>query len=610
MSPRHIKNHSKHRKKRSFAFIIVAMILMVLYVNRYALAGERLIIQLKDFTQTEVKSGGFNLPSHSSIHIKALGAGGEKNFPFSKVSLFAYGWIINADTRELVWRMDRNNTKKEKDDRKFDGTISLPKGSYEVYYSVYGYFSSSSFSTFDINIDRRKENSYGNKSKRRGFFEWFENFFGEDAEKDWARRAKNWNIELFVDDRVSDVQMFTPPKEMPNVIYKSTQAGENKHVRQPFVLTKPTAIRVYALGEMGNGNSLADYGWIVNAKTRKREWQMLHNNTTPAGGANKNEKADEIITLPSGEYTLYYITDDSHSYVDWNSPPPDDPVNYGITLMVQNESDKGNFKLISKSSEDKNVIVQLIRTRRNETRNENFSLKEDAPLHVYALGEGGLSGHKMADYGWIMDTRTRQRVWTMDIDRTEHAGGAEKNRIIDEVVTLPKGDYSVFYKTDDSHSYDDWNSSPPFDPEHWGITLSGVGDNFIMNTIEKNPARQSGVVAQIIHVGDNAKRTVTFKVDQPTRVKIYAIGEGQNREMFDYGWIENDRTSTVVWELTYSMTFHAGGGRKNRMVNTTLLLDKGEYTLHYVTDDSHSYDDWNSDPPDDPTMWGITVFLE
>ena len=70
---------------------------------------------------------------------------------------------------------------------------------------------------------------------------------------------------------------------------------------------------------------------------------------------------------------------------------------------------------------------------------------------------------------------------------------------------------------------------------------------------------------------------------------------GLNREMFDYGWIENARSGEVVWEMTYSMTFHAGGGRKNRMVNTTLYLDKGEYTLHYTSDDSHSFNDWNAE---------------
>jgi hypothetical protein len=175
---------------------------------------------------------------------------------------------------------------------------------------------------------------------------------------------------------------------------------------------------------------------------------------------------------------------------------------------------------------------------------------------------------------------------------------------------LPKGDYSAFYKTDDSHAYNEWNSSPPFDPEHWGITITGEGENFNMSRVEKHATHETGVIAQIVRVGDNANRTLSFKIDKPSHVRVYALGEGRDRDMFDYGWIEDARSGIVIWEMTYGMTFHAGGDRKNRMVNTTLLLDKGEYTLHYVTDDSHAYDSWNCDSPDDPTMWGITVFEE
>jgi hypothetical protein len=62
--------------------------------------------------------------------------------------------------------------------------------------------------------------------------------------------------------------------------------------------------------------------------------------------------------------------------------------------------------------------------------------------------------------------------------------------------------------------------------------------------------------------------------------------------------------------MTYSMTFHAGGGRKNRVVNTTIVLDKGDYRLRYRSDDSHCYNDWNVDPPEDQEYWGITLFRD
>src|SRR5713101_2884642 len=91
----------------------------------FALSGEHPIIQLKDFDQTEVKAGGFSLASDARMHIRALGAGDEKREKDADASLFAYGWIIDAATRELVWKMDFENTSREKDDRRFDDEISL-----------------------------------------------------------------------------------------------------------------------------------------------------------------------------------------------------------------------------------------------------------------------------------------------------------------------------------------------------------------------------------------------------------------------------------------------------------------------------------------------------
>ena len=217
----------------------------------------------------------------------------------------------------------------------------------------------------------------------------------------------------------------------------------------------------------------------------------------------------------------------------------------------------------------------------------------------------------MADYGTILDARTRNKVWTMDVDRTFHGGGASKNRYIDEIVRLPKGDYIVTYTTDDSHTYDDWNSEPPFDPEHYGITIMGAGPHFSSSIVGKFvETRDKNVIAQVIRPGNDEDRSENFSLSRATRVRIYAIGEGRGREMFDYGWIEDARNGSVVWEMTYPMTFHAGGGRKNRMVNTTIMLDRGEYKLRWKSDDSHSYSDWNVDPPEDQEYWGITLYKD
>ena len=132
-----------------------------------------------------------------------------------------------------------------------------------------------------------------------------------------------------------------------------------------------------------------------------------------------------------------------------------------------------------------------------------------------------------------------------------------------------------------------------------------------MDAVDRNAVPvETDIVAQITRVGNNANATKSFFLDKTTHLRLYAIGEGQNRSMYDYGWIENANSGTTVWEMTYSMTFHAGGGRKNRMISAKILLDKGNYILHYESDDSHSYNHWNVDPPDDPTMWGITIYKE
>jgi hypothetical protein len=518
----------------------------------------------------------------------------------------AYGWIINADTRERVWSMTYSNTSRRNGEREFDNNIHLRAGSYEVYFVAHSYGNESSFFKFNFNIDRRKEDELPQKKKKEGFFSWLYRFFEKDFDRDWKQHAKNWGITLEVDENIQ-CTAFSPPKAFSHVVYRAVNVGENEHIKQGISITKPVELRIYAVGEFAS-DVPADYGWIIDAKTRKRIWEMKKKNLRYAGGADKNKMYDGTVLFQEGDYILYYSTDDSHSYLDWNAAPPNDPLNYGVTILAMNEKDKVQVKLTT-PKEEENVIVRLTEVRDDEHRSASFTLKAESEIRVYVIGERSNSRRTMADYGWIINAKTREKVWTMVADETEHAGGAAKNRLADEVMTLPKGTYTVYYQTDDSHSYGAWNAAPPFDAEHYGITIYGAGDKFSMNNVETDVTpSQTGVILQIVRVGDNAEEVRTFRLERQTKVRIYALGEGINRQMYDYGWIENVQTGTIVWEMTYGMTFHAGGGRKNRMVNTTILLDKGEYKLHYVSDDSHSYNDWNVDPPDDPTMWGITLY--
>ena len=115
------------------------------------------------------------------------------------------------------------------------------------------------------------------------------------------------------------------------------------------------------------------------------------------------------------------------------------------------------------------------------------------------------------------------------------------------------------------------------------------------------------LIAQIVQVLDNEDKSVAFNVASNQDVRIFAIGEGQGGQMFDYGWIEDVDKGSRVWEMQEAKTTHAGGAGKNRKVDVVISLPAGNYKLRYKTDDSHAFDHWNSLPPD-INFWGIAVY--
>ena len=114
-------------------------------------------------------------------------------------------------------------------------------------------------------------------------------------------------------------------------------------------------------------------------------------------------------------------------------------------------------------------------------------------------------------------------------------------------------------------------------------------------------------IARIVQVLDNEDKTVAFSLPSSQEVRIFAIGEGQPGEMFDYGWIEDVDKGSRVWEMQEPKTAHAGGAGKNRKIDVVVTLPAGNYKLRYKSDDSHAFDHWNSLPPD-INFWGIAVY--
>jgi hypothetical protein len=351
---------------------------------------------------------------------------------------YDFGRIINFDTREKVWQLDYRNSDHAGGaykNRMVQETIELEAGEYSILYV-----------TDDSHSFRRWNMHPPYDPLKWGFNISFENATDQQYVK------------------LTEMQEITDKNEIIDI----TEMRDNDYVSQGFTLKKPLDLHIYAIGE-GRSGDMFDFARIVNANSRKEVWRMDYYDTESAGGAEKNRLIDEIVHFEPGNYIVYYLTDDSHSYKDWNSTPPYDQKHWGITIYAKDENYQEGDVAEYIMEEDENILIRMTRIGDYEKKRQSFELIDDGKVHIYAIGEGTYGD--MYDYAWIENSETGRVVWEMTYRKTERAGGARKNRLFDDTVYLEKGEYDVYYRTDDSHSFEEWNDSPPYDPESWGITI-------------------------------------------------------------------------------------------------------------------------------------------
>ncbi len=286
--------------------------------------------------------------------------------------------------------------------------------------------------------------------------------------------------------------------------------------------------------------------------------------------------------------------------------PPNDPQFWGITVWC----DRKDMKNVSDNVSVYKPVVDLTKVRDHEFVSTGFELIQSMDIRVICLGE--IANNEPDDYGWIINAETRETVWEFAKTKSEYAGGDDKNRMVNEVISLDKGKFIAYYTSDGSHSYHRWNAAPPYDQELWGLSIWTVNDNDKSNIkiFDEEELDDKNVIVEITKIRDNEKEYKNFTIDKEMKVRIYAIGEGDDGYMHDTGWIKNMDTGKVVWEMTYRTSEHAGGANKNRMFNNFILLEKGNYRVYFESDGSHSYMHWNDDPPRDQMNYGIKILKE
>ena len=275
---------------------MTAMPLALLLALAQTPAPPPALVDMRDLSPHEHRAAVFVLTTSQELKLSAVGAepwpdqlrtrDAEHWQDDEQTTWPAAAWILDARTRAVVWDLRAADTRRESNGlRDFAASVRLPAGTYEAHYAFYPASAISFKDAVDfravVRLARRA--SGGGPYVDNGLYKQFAltiDGAGHVATADEIAAARS----AFMGSAVVSVE---PKRNTAN--------------RRGFELNRPTDVDVHAVGELKRDETF-DYGWIMNADTRKRVWTMTYDNTEPAGGAAKNRLARDI---PLGGYLIY-----------------------------------------------------------------------------------------------------------------------------------------------------------------------------------------------------------------------------------------------------------------------------------------------------------------
>ena len=561
----------------------------------------------RDIDLEHVEHRGFAVEQPIRLAIHAVGS-------FETDStLAALGWIIERDSGKVVWQMDPGGVERGR------GTLATANDTLQFLPGVYDAY----FASHGDPLNRPVASEDGS------FFERLGNVLSRDGRL-WHGDAERWRFQIDFTD-LADQQAARrlsgderDPEDNLRVpeglVWRSGPARNNDVSDFLFEVTAPTTLHVQSTGEVVDGRA-RDTGFLMRLGARDTLWTLADAASTWAGGSLKNRTAEVSLSLDPGIYRAGYRTDRRHAYHRWDANPPLVPVSWGITLTT----DDVDLVAALDPWERLPRIASFACVGEDELREDTFILPDTTAVLLAATGE--IIGSSEYDFATLFRERISpsgpqppEEIWTMTRSNSRPAGGADKNREAEAVLTLMPATYTLRYVTDDSHDCSDFNADPPVYPDRWGATLFALDTGFDVARVERpDPFEidreltavldesEGAVLAQITRVRNSAERSTRFTLDAPASVRVYAIGEILPSGAYDYAWITNDDNDDTIWEMTRENTRWAGGSKKNRVFDGTLDLRAGRYEVHFETDGSHAYGDFDQAPPNDPEHWGVTV---
>lgn len=583
-----------------------------------------------------------------AVQVSIEGVGSYETEDLADGTLAAYAWIIDDKTRMPVWQMSIDNTTRSTGTRaEVNDVLKLDAGTYHLFFASYG-------GHLSDRLDRSNR-----------------------EEADWGSDERHWYVLLnLADGKATDIRHVDYDEDEERVFSGERVVWQSGPTRNRstkdflFKIDEQVPFILRATGEFSEDAN--DYGAIENVLTGAQVWKMSSEIGVPAGGVAENRKVSSEIVLEPGLYRISYQTDATHAYDNWKGNPPFDPYSWGMVLTTRDTEDP----IVAYDPwADKEPVMALMPFENDQLKVSDFTLTKKERVVVYGLGE--MKRGDRYDYGWIERKTSRaslasmdfndddlepnedKLVWSMDYDRSEPAGGDDTNRRTLAFVDLVPDNYTLYYRTDGSHAFNDWSNGEPADGEHWGIAIfsidneSGIEvketlavvfdeedheeeENYEPFGEEEEEAWSEAIAEEIVEVeapppppmpsmlnfdandvivslnkmGNNQERLTEMEIQGWTRLHVVALGEiTASGSRYDYGYIKKAGTDEIVWEMNLDNTQPAGGDEANRIFDGIIELSSGKYEVFFKTDASHSFAGFDTDAPTMPEAWGITIAI-
>ncbi|MDX1429336.1 MAG: hypothetical protein R3282_03565, partial [Rhodothermales bacterium] len=243
-----------------------------------------------------------------------------------------------------------------------------------------------------------------------------------------------------------------------------------------------------------------------------------------------------------------------------------------------------------------------------ELRVSSFHLEEAEPFLLEATGslEEKFDSERplpaLAAYPWILNRATREVVWQMEPANVQVETATAVHAAT--TITLEPGHYDVFFSSfgNTRHSRHKGNLLKTLlgthwtsDKDQWRVLLRSAKDGESSSRVvdvndEKVLAPTgNGLIWTTAPMKGYSKAHFVFRLEAPTRLRAYSVGELCQREECDIGWIEDAFSGRKLWELKELNSRHAGGMEENRKCDVTFELQPGIYRAVFKTDARHAW---------------------